>query len=103
MRRRRPPIAISIACLIATLRLQSYQWHDQLMKHTKISVTLEADTEAELRRVAGERGISAFINEAVQQHLQATRLRHLLDEMEAESGPIPKAVRNEVDALAWPG
>jgi len=73
------------------------------MKHTKKSVTLEAGTEAEVRRVAGERGISAFVNAAVRQQLQPARLRHLLEEMEAESGPIPEAVRNEVDALPWPG
>jgi hypothetical protein len=73
------------------------------MKHTKISVTLESDVEAELRLVAGTRGVSAFVNEAVRQQLQAVRLRRLLDEMEAESGPIPQDVRREVDALAWPG
>jgi hypothetical protein len=73
------------------------------MKYTKISVTLESDIEAELRRVAGARGISAFVNEAVRQQLQASRLRRMLDEMEAESGPIPEAVQREVDALEWPG
>ena len=73
------------------------------MKHTKISVALEAETEAELRRIAGARGISAFINDAVKQRLQAMRLRYLLDQMEAESGPISEAVRSEVDVLAWPG
>ena len=72
------------------------------MKYTKISVTLEAETEAELRRVAGPRGVSAFVNEAVRQQLQAARLRQMVDEMEAESGPIPEDVRREVDALEWP-
>jgi hypothetical protein len=72
------------------------------MKYTKISVTLEAEVEAELRRVAGARGISAFVNEAVRQQLQAARLRQLLDTMEAESGPIPEEIQHEVDALAWP-
>lgn len=72
------------------------------MKRTKISITLESETEVELRRVAGAGGISAFVNQAVRQQLQATRLRHLLDEMEAESGPIPEDVRREVDGLSWP-
>lgn len=53
------------------------------MKYTKISVTLESDIEAELRRVAGARGVSSFVNEAVRQQLQATRLRRLLDQMPA--------------------
>ena len=72
------------------------------MRYTKISVTLESDIEMELRQVAGTRGISAFVNEAVRQQLQAVRLRSLLDEMEAESGPIPEDVRREVDGSVWP-
>ena len=72
------------------------------MRYTKISVTLEPEVGAELRRVAGNRGMSAFVNEAVRQQLQATRLRRMLDEMTAESGPIPEAVRREVDGLTWP-
>ncbi len=70
------------------------------MKHTKISMTLESDIEAELRQVAGAGGISAFVNEAVRQQLQAVRLRRLLDEMEAQFGPIPEEIRREVDAQA---
>jgi hypothetical protein len=73
------------------------------MNYTKISVTLEAEVETELRRIAGARGVSAFVNEAVRQHLQAARLRQMLDTMEAESGPIPEEVQREVDVLAWPG
>jgi len=72
------------------------------MRYSKISVTLEPDVEAELRRVAGVRGMSAFVNEAVRQQLQATRLRRMLDEMTAESGPIPEDVRRAVDDLTWP-
>jgi hypothetical protein len=72
------------------------------MRYSKISVTLEPQVEAELRRVAGARGVSAFVNEAVRQQLQATRLRRMLDEMTAESGPIPEDIRGEVDGLTWP-
>ena len=72
------------------------------MRYTKLSVTLEPEVEAELRRVAGARGMSAFVNEAVRQQLQAARLRRMLDEMAAESGPIPEDVRREVDGLTWP-
>ncbi len=72
------------------------------MRYTKISVTLAPEVEAELRRVAGARGMSAFVNEAVRQRLQASRLRNMLDEMAVESGPIPEDVRREVDGLMWP-
>jgi Arc/MetJ family transcription regulator len=72
------------------------------MKYTKVSVTLDANVAAELRQVAGPGGVSAFVNDAVRQKLQAARLRRMLDEMEAEAGPIPPEVREHVDALPWP-
>ena len=72
------------------------------MSYTKISVTLDAKVAAELRQVARRGDVSAFVNEAVRQKLQAARLRRLLDEMEAEAGPIPPEVRDRVDALPWP-
>lgn len=72
------------------------------MSYTKISITLDPKVAAELRQVAGQGGISAFVNDAVRQQLQAKRLRRLLDEMEQERGPIPPEVRAEVDALPWP-
>ena len=72
------------------------------MAYTKISVTLESEVAAELRRNVGPRELSAFVNEAVRQHLQVARVRRLLDHMEAESGPIPDDVQSEVDAVDWP-
>lgn len=73
------------------------------MSYTKVSITLEPGVAEELRRVAGRRGLSAFVNESVRQQLQGVPLRRLLEEMEAESGPIPEEVRRRVDALDWPG
>lgn len=72
------------------------------MKQTKISVTLDPDIAAELDRIAGHRGRSSFVNEAVRQKLQATRIRQMLSEMETEVGPIPEDVQRRVDALEWP-
>ena len=81
---------------------QSDLWYDYVVKYTKISVTLDPKVAAELRAVAGPRGVSAFVNEAVRQHLQAQRLQHLLAEMDEEFGPVSEAVAREVDAVAWP-
>jgi hypothetical protein len=72
------------------------------MKYAKLSITLEAEVADELRGVAGPRGVSAFVNAAVRQQLQANRLRRMLKDMEAESGPIPEDVQRRVDALRWP-
>src|SRR5919199_2195472 len=81
---------------------QSDLWYDYVVKYAKISVTLDPKVAAELRAVAGPRGVSAFVNEAVRQHLQAQRLQHLLAEMDEEFGPVSEAVAREVDAVAWP-
>ena len=72
------------------------------MKYAKISITLDPTVAAELRAVAGPRGVSAFVNEAVRQQLQAQRLQRLLEEMDEDFGPISEAVAREVDAVAWP-
>ena len=72
------------------------------MKYAKISVTLDPKVAAELRAVAGPQGISAFINEAVRQQLQAQRLQQMLDVMDEEFGPVSEAIAREVDAVAWP-
>jgi hypothetical protein len=72
------------------------------MSHVKVSVTLEPEVAAELRQVAGSRGLSSFVNSAVRQELQAVRLRRLLDDMSAQAGPIPAAVHRRVQAAEWP-
>ena len=72
------------------------------MPFTKVSVTLAPEVADELRRVAGRRGLSAFVNDAVRQQLQAVRLRRLLADLEREHGPIPDAITKEVDEAAWP-
>jgi len=72
------------------------------MSYSRLSVTLESKVADELRQVAGPRGISAFVNEAVRQQLQAHRVRKMLDRMEAKAGPISDDVQQQVDVLPWP-
>jgi hypothetical protein len=67
-----------------------------------MSVTLESKVAAELRAVAGRRGVSAFVNDAVRQRLQAVRVQEMLDRMDAEAGPIPADIQRQVDGLDWP-
>jgi hypothetical protein len=73
------------------------------MSYTRISITLEQKIADELRQTAGPRGVSAFVSEAVQQRLQAARLRRMIAEMEEEVGPIPDDVQAEADRFEWPG
>lgn len=67
------------------------------MSKEKVTLTLDAATLAELRRLVGSRSLSATVEEAVIAHLR--HLRHLaavdewLDELEAEDGPIPPEIQ----------
>jgi hypothetical protein len=63
---------------------------------------LDPKVAAELRLVAGSRGVSSFVNDAVRQRLQARRLQRLLDDMDDEFGPISDEVAREVDTVTWP-
>jgi post-segregation antitoxin (ccd killing protein) len=67
------------------------------MKTTKISVTLDTELLQEARAFA--RGnLSRYINEALRDKLRNEHLRQLLDEYEAEHGPIPKEELAEAEA-----
>jgi hypothetical protein len=55
----------------------------------KVSLSLNSDLVDQARRVAGPRGLSALVNDALRIRLQQERLRILLAEMDAEYGPIP--------------
>lgn len=72
------------------------------MSYKKLSITLEPEIAEELRQVAGPRGVSAFVNDALRQRLQAVRVSTLLDEMDAEAGPVPEDVQQRIDELPWP-
>jgi hypothetical protein len=68
------------------------------MGMAKLSVTVEEDLVDELRERAGDRGISAFVNQAVRHELQLARLGELLTDLENELGPPDEAM--VVEALA---
>ncbi len=63
------------------------------MAREKVTLTLDTENLAELRRLVGARSISAAVNSAIQAYL--ARLRHLeavdqwLVDMERDHGPIP--------------
>jgi len=67
----------------------------------KVSLSLDADLVARARRVAGHRGLSALVNDAIRIKLQHERLRIVLAEMDAELGPIPAKELDRARA-AWP-
>lgn len=67
----------------------------------KVSLSLDADLLAEAKDLAGPRGLSSLVNDALRVHLQQVRVSRLLDEMDDEFGPVPPEVAEEV-AREWP-
>lgn len=67
----------------------------------KVSLSLDPELVAEARELAGSRGLSSMVNEALRVRLQHVRVTRLLDAMDDEFGPVPDAVRQEVEA-EWP-
>jgi hypothetical protein len=67
----------------------------------KVSLSLDVDLIAKARQVAGRRGLSALVNDALRIKLQHERLRALLVEMDAEFGPVPPAELARA-RTAWP-
>jgi hypothetical protein len=67
----------------------------------KVSLSLDADLLEKARRVAGRRGLSAQVNDALRIRRQHERLRALLAEMDAELGAVP-AQELERARKTWP-
>jgi hypothetical protein len=71
------------------------------MAMEKVSLSLDARLVANARRVAGRRGLSALVNDALRIRLQHERIRTLLAEMDAEFGAVPAAELERARAT-WP-
>ena len=67
----------------------------------KVSLSLDAELVARARRVAGHRGLSALVNDAIRIKLQHERLRAVLAAMDAEFGPVPAKELDRARAT-WP-
>ena len=65
----------------------------------KVSLSLDVDLIAKARQMAGPRGLSALVNDALRIKLQHERLRII--EMDAEYGPVPAAELARARAQ-WP-
>jgi hypothetical protein len=53
----------------------------------RVTATIDDETLEKIRRVAGPRGVSSFLNVAA---------RELLDELDAKHGAVPRSVRGEI-------
>jgi hypothetical protein len=64
----------------------------------RVTATLDPETLAAIKRVAGPRGVSKFLQTAAREHLARLELRGLLDELNAKFGAPSAALRKEVAA-----
>jgi hypothetical protein len=62
----------------------------------RVTATLDEATLAQIRKVAGPRGVSQFLNHAARERLARLELRGLLDELDKKHGAAPVEVRAEI-------
>ncbi len=64
----------------------------------KVSLSLDHDLLAEVRRRVGKRELSSFLNEALERRLQADAVQEYLGEADQRAGPVPADVADATDA-----
>jgi len=66
----------------------------------RVTASIDKQTLSAIRRVAGKRGVSAFLQIAARERLARLRLLSLLDELDAEHGSPSAELQAEVDVDA---
>src|SRR6202451_480215 len=61
----------------------------------KVSVSMPEALPTAIREPTGPGGFSRFVAEAAERQLKSEEFRELLDELEAESGPIPPELEEQ--------
>jgi hypothetical protein len=70
-------------------------------KAEKVSVSMPRELMEAVRHRTGAGGFSRYVSDAVQDRLKHDLLGDLLNELEAEHGPIPQQIRDETRRM-WP-
>lgn len=66
----------------------------------RVTASFDEETLSEIRRVAGPRGVSAFLLQAARERLARLRLLGVIDELDRKHGSPTAEVRAAVDAEA---
>lgn len=66
----------------------------------RVTATFDEETLAEIRRVAGPRGVSAFLQAAARERLARLELFGMLDDLDRRHGKPPADLVAEIDADA---
>ncbi len=70
-------------------------------KVRKVSVSMPEELAEAVRARTGAGGFSRYVTEVVEREIKRERLGELLDELEAEYGPVPPEVREQTRRM-WP-
>ena len=62
----------------------------------RVTTTIDGETLAAIREVAGPRGVSAFLQAAARERLGRVRLMRLLDELDERHGAPSTSVKRAV-------
>jgi hypothetical protein len=71
-----------------------------IQRMERVTATMDDETLAAIREVAGPRGVSAFLQTAARERLARLRILGLLDELDSRHGKPSAAVRRRVAADA---
>jgi Arc/MetJ-type ribon-helix-helix transcriptional regulator len=70
-------------------------------KVRKVSVSMPEELVEAVRSRVGAGGFSRYVSEVVEREVRHERLGRLLDELEAEYGPVPPEIQEQADRM-WP-
>jgi len=93
-----------VKCIAATLPAevlldQGARLHESKVR--KVSVSMPEELADAVRARTGAGGFSRYITEIVEREIRHERLGELLDELEAEYGPVPPEIREQTRRM-WP-
>ena len=78
---------------------QGAQLHESKVR--KVSVSMPEELVDAVRARTGAGGFSRYVTEVVEREIRHERLGELLDELEAEYGPVPPEIREQTRRM-WP-
>jgi hypothetical protein len=78
---------------------QSARLHESKVR--KVSVSMPEELADAVRARTGAGGFSRYVSEVVEREIRHERLGELLDELEAEYGPVPPEIREQTRRM-WP-
>jgi hypothetical protein len=63
----------------------------------RVTATFDKETLRAIRKVAGRRGVSRFLQLAARERLARLEVLALLDDLDAKHGPVPDEIADEVE------